>query len=100
MKITRKLILFVFALFALAASAYAQSPHEQFNQMVEQLQKDPWNTTIREKIIKTATTLEPAPEIPEEARRSFIIGEALFKQAKSLRPAYEAANAFRTAATA
>lgn len=96
MKSTRKLILFVFILFALTASAYAQSPNEQLKQMVEQLQKDPWNSTLREKIIMIA---KPAPEIPEEARRSFIIGEALFKQAKTLRPAYEAASAFQTAAT-
>ena len=99
MKSTSKLIIFILAFLTLVASVDAQSPREQLQQMVEQLQKSPSDNALREKIIKLATTLEPAPEIPEEARRSFIIGEALFKQAKTLRPAYEAANAFRTATT-
>ncbi len=94
-----KLILFVFAFLVLIASANAQSPREELQQMVEQLQKTPNDNALREKIIKLAISLEPAPEISEEARRSFIIGEALFKQAKKLRPAFEAANAFRTATT-
>jgi len=99
MKSTRKQIIFFITFLALTANAYAQSPREQLKQMVEQLQKNSWDSPLREKIIKLATTLKPAPEIPEEARRSFIIGEALFKQVKSLRPAYEAADAFRTATT-
>jgi hypothetical protein len=99
MKTTSKLIIFIFTLLALAASTYAQSPREQLKQMVEQLQKNSWDSSLREKIIKIAVTLKPAPEISEEARRSFIIGEALFKQAKNLRPAYEAADAFHTATT-
>lgn len=91
--------IFILALLALSTSVYAQTPREQLKQMVEQLQKNSWDSSLREKIIKLATTLKPAPEIPEEARRSFIIGEALFKQAKNLRPAYEAADAFHTATT-
>lgn len=99
MRTTSKLIVFIFTLLALAASAHALSPREQLQQMVDQLQKNSGDSPLREKIIKLAKTLKPAPEIPEEARRSFIIGEALFKQAKSLRPAYESANAFYEATT-
>lgn len=99
MKSTGKLIIFVLAFVAVAASAYAQSPHEELQQMVGQLQKTPYDTALREKIITFSTSIKPVPAIPEEARRSFIIGEALFKQAKNLRPAYEAADAFHTAAT-
>lgn len=99
MNTTSKLIIFIFTLLALSVSAYAQSPREELKQMVEQLQKNSWDSPLREKIIKLATTLKPAPVIPEEARRSFIIGEALFKQAKNLRSAYEAVNAFWTATT-
>ena len=99
MRTTNKLIIFVFTFLILSASAYAQTPREELQQMVKQLQENPYVRELREKIIKLAQTLKPAPEISEEARRSFIIGEALFKQAKSLRPAYEAANAFWTAAT-
>ena len=99
MRTTNKLIIFVFTFLILSASAYAQTPREELQQMVKQLQENPYVRELREKIIKLAQTLKPAPEISEEARRSFIIGEALFKQAKSLRPAYEAANAFHTATT-
>lgn len=99
MKFTGTLTIFVLAFLAVATSAYAQSPREELQQMVEQLQKTPYDTALREKIITFATSIKPAPAIPEEARRSFIIGEALFKQAKNLKPAYEAANAFWTAAT-
>lgn len=99
MKTTSKLIIFIFTFLALAASAYAQTPREELQQMVEQLQKTQNDNALREKIIKLAQELKPVPAIPEEARRSFIIGEALFKQAKNLRPAYEAAKAFRTATT-
>jgi hypothetical protein len=99
MKTAGKLIIFIFTFLALATNAHAQSPREQLKQMVQQLQKTPNDNSLREKIIKIAVTLKPAPEISEEARRSFIIGEALFKQAKNLRPAYEAANAFWTATT-
>lgn len=37
MKSTSKLIIFVLTFLGLAASAYAQSPREQLQQMVEQL---------------------------------------------------------------
>ena len=75
------------------------NPPEQLNLMIQLLKEKPYDNALREKIIKLATNIKPAPAIPEEARRSFIIGEALFKQAKNLRPAYEAADAFRTATT-
>lgn len=99
MKTTSKLIIFIFTFLAMTASAFAQTPREELQQMVKQLQENSYDRELREKIIKLAQTLKPAPEISEEARRSFIIGEALFKQAKNLRPAYEAAKAFQAATT-
>lgn len=77
-----KLLLFVFALFVLAASAYAQSPREELQQMVEQLQKTPNDHALREKIIKLAAEIKPAPEIPEEAERHMAYGTAAFTGAK------------------
>ena len=94
MKTTGKLVIFIFTLLALVVSAYAQTPREQLDQMVVQLKEKPYDHELREKIIKLAQTLKPAPEVPEAARRSFIIGEALFKQAKSLKSAYQAADNF------
>ncbi len=99
MNTTSKLVIFIWTFLSLAASAYAQSPREQVQQLTAQLQKTPYDNALREKIVKLAAGIKPTPAIPEEARRSFIIGEAVFKQAKTLRPAYEAANAFRTAST-
>lgn len=89
----------VFALLALVSAACAQTPREELDLMVKELQDKSYDQDLREKTIRQAQTLKHAPEIPEEARRSFIIGEALFRQAKSLKPAYEAANAFWMATT-
>ena len=99
MSTTSKLVIFIWTFFTLVASAYAQSPREQVQQLTAELQKTPYDNALREKIVKLAAGIKPALAIPEEARRSFIIGEAVFKHAKTLRPAYEAANAFRTAST-
>jgi len=71
-KSTSKLIIFVLTLVALAASAYAQSPREQLQQMVEQLQKSPNDNALRERIIKLGAQIKPAPAIPEEARKHFV----------------------------
>ncbi len=83
-KTTRKLILFAFAFFTMTTSAYAQSPREQLNQMVQQLQKAPNDNALREKIIKLAAGIKPAPPIPEEARRHFVKAVTLQKEAKSM----------------
>lgn len=99
MKFSRRAQIATVVFLAMATGAHAQSPNEQLQKMVQQLQKNPWDVAVREKTIKLAVEIKPAPAIPEEARRAFIIGEALFKRAKSLRPAYEAANSFRDAST-
>ena len=98
MKTTGKLII-SFAFLTLAMTAYARSPRDEVQQLTAQLQKTPYDNVLREKIVKLAIGIKPVLAIPEEARRSFIIGETMFKQAKTLRPAYEAANAFQTAST-
>ena len=61
MKTVSKLIIFIFTLLALAASAYAQSPREELQQMVEQLQKTPNDNALREKIIKLGAEIKPVP---------------------------------------
>lgn len=83
MKNTRKLIVLVITFLALAASAHAQSPREQLNQMVEQLQKTPGDNTLREKIIKLAPTLKPAPALPDTAVAFEGRAQFAFKSAKS-----------------
>jgi tetratricopeptide (TPR) repeat protein len=60
-----RISLFV-CLLALWTTAYAQSPREQLNSMVQQLQKTPDDAALREKIIKLALEMKPAPATPPE----------------------------------
>ena len=83
MNIAGKLIIiFVLTFLALAASAYAQSPREQLQQMVEQLQKTPTDNALREKMIKLGAEIKPAPEVPPEAKRPFVMAGTYQKEAK------------------
>lgn len=84
MKPIGKLIIFIFTFLALTASVYAQSPREQLKQMVQQLQKTPDDNALREKIIRLAAGIKPAPAIPEEARRHFVKAVALQKEARNM----------------
>ncbi len=47
LKTIGKLIILILSLMALALSAYAQSPREQLQAMVEQLQKKPSDSALR-----------------------------------------------------
>ncbi|MBI1912638.1 MAG: hypothetical protein HYS21_11635 [Deltaproteobacteria bacterium] len=100
MKSAGKIIIFVITLFALTASAYAQSPNEQLKQMVEQLQKAPGDNALREKIIKLAAEIKLAPAIPEEAERRMVRGSAGVKTATKPADFKEAAVEFDQAALA
>jgi tetratricopeptide (TPR) repeat protein len=82
MKATGKHIIFVFTLLALATSAHAQSPREQLQQLVEQLQKTPADAGLRERIIKLAVEIKPALAIPPEAKRPFVMAGTYHKEAK------------------
>ena len=82
MKTTGRLFIGVLTFLVVAATAYAESSREQLKQMVEQLQKQPGDDALREKIIRLATTLNPAPAVSEEAERRLARGEAAFELAK------------------
>jgi len=97
MKITSQLFVAVFTLLALAASAHAQTPREQLNQMVQQLQKTPNDNALREKIIKLATSIKPAPAIPEEAREPFVMGATVLKKSGDPSGASKAVDLFTQA---
>ena len=92
-----KLFVIVFTFLALAASADAQSPREQLQQMVEQLQKTPTDNALREKIIKLGAEIKPAPAIPEEANRAFVKGNVFQKEAKDASGYDLAISAYREA---
>jgi len=79
---TSKLIIFVLTFMALVASAYGQSPREQLQQLVEQLQKTPNDNALRERIVRLGAEIKPAPAVPEEANRFFVRGNVFQKEAK------------------
>jgi tetratricopeptide (TPR) repeat protein len=81
MRAISKLIIFVFTFLTLAASAYAQSPREELQHMVEQLQETPNDSALRKQVIQLAATLKPTPAIPEEAREPFVMGATVLKKA-------------------
>lgn len=69
----------IFATFTLAA----QSPREAFKELVAQLQQNPGDDALREKVIQAGAALDPAPAIPEDARRNLIEGMTLHTDAKT-----------------
>lgn len=60
----------------------AQSLRDQFREMVEQLQRNPNDDLLRQRIIRLAQDIKPPPAIPEEARRHFFQASGIAKVAK------------------
>ncbi len=100
MKPTSQIIIFILAILTSMASAHAQSPREQLTQMVEQLQKTPTDNALREKIIRLAREVKPAPAMPEEVERRMARGEAAFESAKDVSGYDNALREFQAAANA
>jgi tetratricopeptide (TPR) repeat protein len=66
-----------------AQESPAPSSREQLNQYVTDLQKNPSDDALREKIIKLALTLEPRPVVPREATEHEGAAEYAFKHVES-----------------
>jgi hypothetical protein len=77
------LLIVIAACAVFCAGAYAQSPREELKQLTAQLQKTPTDDALREKIIKLAAKVRPAPAVPEEAQRREGRAKFAFKTAKS-----------------
>lgn len=54
---------------------------EQFEQYVADLQKNPGDKALREKIIKLSLSMKPAPAVPEDAERNMARGVVFFTKA-------------------
>lgn len=65
MKTTNRIIIFFIASLVMVASAHALTPRKQLSQMVQQLQKNPSDNALREKIIKLGARIRPA--LPDTA---------------------------------
>ncbi len=99
MKTSGKRFIFILILLALAASVHAQSPREQLNQMVQQLQKSPNDNALREKIIKLARTMKPSPALPDTAVAFEGRAQFAFRSAKSEGDFLAAAQEYEKAVT-
>lgn len=91
------LMVFLVLLFTVLSDAHAQSPREELQQMVEQLQKTPDDNALREKIIRLGAGIKPSPAIPEEANRAFVKGNVFQKEAKDASGYALAITAYRDA---
>ena len=63
--------------------ASAQSPQETLNQYIVDLQKNPSDTALREKIIQLVSTMSSSPEVPSEAKKHISRGVAAIEGAKN-----------------
>lgn len=100
MKFARALVILILAMLAPMGTSYAQPAREQLMQMVDQLQRTPADTALRERIIKLATSMKPAPAIPDEAERRMARGTLAFKGAKSVAEYQDAIKEFELAVAA
>ena len=74
------LMTFIMTLFA---QAQAQNSQDTLNQYISDLQKNPNDSALREKIIKFAQEMKPAPALPDEAQKHLDRGVAAIEGAKS-----------------
>jgi len=84
-------------LFGNAARAQSERSLAQqtLNLHVAQLQANPGDYSLRERIIEFVRTMSPAPPIPEQARQALIEGNTLLKGAKDQRGYDLAIDAYR-----
>jgi len=77
--------LFFVATFLASFPGHAQSssPQETFNQYISDLQKNPEDNALREKIIKFAKEAKEPLVMPEEARQHFMMAKTYLRKAKN-----------------
>ena len=93
-------LLVLMLLFVLISAAQAQPPQQTLNQYVSDLQKNPNDYALREKIIRHVQTMKPAPVIPREADRFMNRGAAAAKSAKDANDFKDAVAEFEKATLA
>jgi len=80
-----KILAFIFLLaiiVGLPCPAQAQSPQQTLNQYVADLQKNPNDYALRDKIIRHEQTMKKAPDIPEKAREHYVMAATFADKAK------------------
>ncbi len=83
MERTLSAVLLILGMIVMIPISYAQTPQETLRQYVSELQKNPSDNALREKIIKHVRSMRQAPRTPEEVDE--LIGQAkyVFKHAKT-----------------
>jgi len=77
------LMLGLMVIASFSAHAQSSNPQQTLNQYVSDLQKNPNDYALREKIIRHVQTMKPAPGVPDEARRFMNRGMAAAEGAKT-----------------
>jgi hypothetical protein len=89
--------LFIAATFFAIFPVFGQSstPQETLNEYIPDVQKNPNDYALREKIIKFVQTMNPAPVVPEAVDE--LIGQAkyVFKHAKEQKDYLDAVDAYK-----
>lgn len=73
----------VLIMLSSAANCASLMPADQFDQLVQQLQKAPDDNALREKIVNLVNAQNPKPAVPEDARRYLARGIAAVQNAKN-----------------
>lgn len=84
-------------IFVFISAVQAQNSQQTLTQYISALRESPNDTALRERIIRHVQTMSPAPGIPEEARRYYVRGSAIFEDAKQPSDSADAAEEFRQA---
>jgi len=77
------LFLLAIMIMPFAFQVQAQTPQQNLNQYMADLQKNPNDYALREKIIRHVQTMKPAPGLPDDARRFMNRGMAAAEGAKT-----------------
>ena len=72
----------VLLLSFMSLPANAQSQQQTLNQYIADLQKNPDDNALREKIIKHVQAMKPKPAIPETAREHYVMATTFIEKAK------------------
>jgi tetratricopeptide (TPR) repeat protein len=90
-------VLMLMLLITIISNVHAQTPQETLAQYISDLQKNPNDNAMREKIIRHVQTMSPAPAVPEETERFMARGTAATKNAKDANDFKDAVKEFEKA---
>jgi tetratricopeptide (TPR) repeat protein len=84
-------------IFVFMSTTQAQTPQDTLNQYISNLQKNPNDIALREKIINLVQEMKPAPAIPEDVDRFEGRAENAAKNAKTAEDFADAAEEYKKA---